>query len=216
MLAVTLVRHGVSEGNLRDEYCGWSDVPLAPKGEQALREYRAAGVYPEADLHYSSPLTRCRQTFDLAFGPSVRPDALLDGFKEAYFAEMEGTRTTPEGHSAFCARWLAGEPIDEAPHMESCAHLRSRAFGALADVVRRMGDAGARTAAVVTHSFFIRGLITRLMGWEPARWYDFEVPNGLGYTLELEVPHGDPTDLRLLRAVPLCLPDAPREVLVPR
>ena len=226
MLRVTLVRHGQSEGNVRGLYCGWVDVPLTEQGRADVLAYRAQGVYPQADLHFCSPLLRCRQTFAAAFGPD-EPDALLDGLKEAHFGELDGRVCGPEG-PAFARAWLSGKPFPQAPHLESCEHLRDRAAVTLADVVARMGAAGACTAVLVTHSYWIRGLLTRLMGWSALRWPDVPVLNGLGYTLELEEPGsatgvqadfatlGGPAVVvpRLLRATELVAPGAGRVPLV--
>lgn len=224
MLRVTLIRHGQSEGNVRSLYCGWTDVPLTEQGCADVRAYRAQGVYPDADLAFCSPLLRCRQTFEAAFGPRV-PDALLDGLKEARFGELDGKVCGPEG-PAFARAWLAGESFPQAPHLEPCECLRGRAVSTLSDVVARMDASGARTAVLVTHSYWIRGLITRLMGWSTLRWPDVPVANGLGYVLELEDPGlGEgvrmgpdvpdvPVVPRLTRAVELVVPGDDHDPLV--
>lgn len=202
MLDIVLVRHGVSEGNLRRAYCGRLDVPLAEEGALGIRALRAQGAYPPTCLHFSSPLLRCRQTFEEAFGPQVRLDGVLDGFAEVDFGGLEGVSLSPDASESFRRRWIAGEPTPEAPGAESCAESRERAFAAVADLVARMEAKGAPSATVVTHSFFMRAVLTRLAGLGPRHWFDFDVPNGLGYVLEVDPRPFARGRSGLVRAVP--------------
>lgn len=199
MLKVTVVRHGQSAGNAAGRYCGWTDVPLTEDGALAVRELAAAGLYPPAGLRFCSPLARCRQTYGAAYGEGAAPPVLLDGLREAYFGEREGTAYPPDGVQGFAARWVAGGRFPDAPHLETCAHLRGRAMETFAQVVGAMRREGAGEAVLFTHGFWIRGLITSLMGWDASHWYDFPVPNALGYVLELDdgAPRGR---VRLARA----------------
>lgn len=183
LMRVVLVRHGVSVGNLRRAICGQTDVPLAPEGVAGIRDLRARGVYPPTDLHFSSPLARCLQTFQLAYAPEALIDGVLDGFKEVDFGPLEGTTPTPGQLAEFRDRWLAGRPY--AAGIESCEHARERAFGAMRDLVARMEAVGARSATVVTHSYLMRAALTRLAGLSPDHWFDFDLPNGMGYVLDV-------------------------------
>ena len=46
MRHLTLIRHGLTEGNVRRWYYGALDLPLCEAGADALREAAAAGLYP--------------------------------------------------------------------------------------------------------------------------------------------------------------------------
>lgn len=211
-MRIVLVRHGVSEGNLRHATCGQTDVPLAPEGIDGIRDLRARGVYPPTDLHFSSPLTRCLQTFQLAYAPEVLIDGVLDGFKEVSFGEMEGKTLTPGQRCEFLDRWLVGRPYD-AEGLESCEDLRERAFGAVRDLVARMEAAEARSATVVTHSYLMRAALTRLAGLSPNHWFDFDLPNGMGYVLDVVPEPFAAGESGLARAVPFG--PAPRDARRP-
>src|SRR5271156_5095438 len=65
---LVLVRHGQSEGNLKNLFTGWRDVGLTEKG---IKEARAAGQKLKArglrfDVAFTSALVRAQHTLDLA------------------------------------------------------------------------------------------------------------------------------------------------------
>ena len=92
---IHLIRHGVTEGNLRGQYIGSTDMPLAEEGKKRLLDLRAKGGYPTAKAYFSSPLLRCRQTLDVLY-PGVRP-IVLDGLRECDFGEWEGKTAEQPG-----------------------------------------------------------------------------------------------------------------------
>ena len=56
-MKLTLLRHGQTEGSLRDLYYGATDLPVLPESLATLRE--SAGRYPTAPRYYTSGLLRC-------------------------------------------------------------------------------------------------------------------------------------------------------------
>lgn len=63
-----LLRHGASDWNLRNLFTGWTDIGLAPKGEEEARKagrlMAEAGLEP--DVLYTSVLKRATETADIA------------------------------------------------------------------------------------------------------------------------------------------------------
>ena len=59
-MKLTLLRHGQTEGSLRDLYYGATDLPVLPESLAALHE--SAGRYPTASRYYTSGLLRTEQT----------------------------------------------------------------------------------------------------------------------------------------------------------
>ena len=100
---IHLIRHGVTEGNLRGRYIGSTDVPLAEEGKKRLLDLRAKGGYPTAKAYFSSPLLRCRQIAWNCSIPACRP-IVLDGLRECNFGEWEGENggTAGKGRPSFC------------------------------------------------------------------------------------------------------------------
>ena len=57
-MKLTLIRHGLTEGNIRRLYYGAMDLPLLPDGIEALHALRDGGGYPEAEQYFTSGMTR--------------------------------------------------------------------------------------------------------------------------------------------------------------
>ena len=67
-MKLTLIRHGLTEGNIRRLYYGAMDLPLLPDGIEALHALRDGGGYPEAEQYFTSGMTRTEQTFAALYG----------------------------------------------------------------------------------------------------------------------------------------------------
>ena len=64
-MELLLLRHSITPGNLKRQYIGSTDQPLAPEGEELARKRR--GEMPEIGGLWVSPMLRCRQTAALLF-----------------------------------------------------------------------------------------------------------------------------------------------------
>ena len=53
-MKLTLIRHGLTEGNIRRLYYGAMDLPLLPDGIEALHALRDGGGYPEAERYFTA------------------------------------------------------------------------------------------------------------------------------------------------------------------
>ena len=59
-ITMAFIRHGETASNRRKSYLGWTDEPLSEDGCEMLLRNRKN--YPAADLIFTSPMLRCRQT----------------------------------------------------------------------------------------------------------------------------------------------------------
>lgn len=59
-MKLTLIRHGLTEGNIRRLYYGAMDLPLLPDGIEALHALRDGGGYPEAERYFTSGMDPAR------------------------------------------------------------------------------------------------------------------------------------------------------------
>lgn len=92
MTTLTIIRHGLSEGNRACAFHGRTDTPLAPQGEaQAASLGDALGrTAPRPVALYTSPLQRARQTA-AAIGARLGMEPLIvPELSECDFGEVEG------------------------------------------------------------------------------------------------------------------------------
>ncbi|MBS5450748.1 MAG: histidine phosphatase family protein [Coriobacteriia bacterium] len=190
MLRMVLLRHSFSMGNARRQFSGMGDVELAPEGIQMVCDYREQGVYEtyaSTQRYYSSPLRRCRQTFELAFDGRKQLDGVVGSLHELDFGEAEGTSLEGDDMRAFFERWANGEPEPAAPHLESLRHLCDRgAIVARALALSCVRD-GVESVTLVAHSAVSRALIVGLAGLPLQTFLEMQMLNALGYTLTLDV-----------------------------
>lgn len=68
---IILIRHGITEGNLRHWYYGWTDVPLLEEGRKELVRLRKEGIYPEIPEDapvFRSEFERTLETLRILYG----------------------------------------------------------------------------------------------------------------------------------------------------
>ncbi|NLD19454.1 MAG: histidine phosphatase family protein [Clostridiales bacterium] len=86
---ICLIRHGITEGNVRKLYYGYSDIPLAEEGVEGLKKLTESGIYPDSEKtdFYTSGLIRTEQTLSLIYGQ--REHKVMDSLREINFGIFE-------------------------------------------------------------------------------------------------------------------------------
>ena len=83
-VAITLLRHGLTEANERKEYLGWTDSPLSERGRMEISQLKAG--FREYEMVISSDLKRCMDTAKLLF-PTVSIQA-NPAFREMNWGQL--------------------------------------------------------------------------------------------------------------------------------
>ena len=154
---IHLIRHGLTEGNLKQQYIGSTDLPLAGVGVSELMKLRDELDYPKVDKVYSSPMLRCKQTAALLY-PS-KDIQLVDNLREIDFGEFEGKTATELENLPSYADWAAGR-INAAPGGEDNTEFTKRLCVGLNQIVRDMMASGAEHSAVIMHGGAIMALLS--------------------------------------------------------
>ncbi len=179
---LTLLRHGLAQGESDGRYIGHTDAPLTEEGKQQLLEMRETMRYPHAQALFTSPLARCRETAALLY-PEAKPIA-LDGLREYYFGEFEDkTPVELENHPVY-HRWLSGEPGLTPPFAEALEAFQARIFGTFEKLVGGLLKTGTNHAVVITHGGIIMALLARF-GLPEADMHEWLTPSGCGFLLRI-------------------------------
>ena len=179
---IHLIRHGITEGNLRGQYIGRTDSPLAPQGVKHLEELSAEHDYPAAQVYYCSPLTRCVQTLRILY-PEADP-ILVDGLRECDFGDWEGKTAKELEHEDTFLRWMESREAVTPPNGESGRAFTQRVCMTFEKLVEGMLRSGTDSAVAITHGGTIMALLS-VYGLPRARFYDWLTENGHGYTLRI-------------------------------
>ena len=112
---IGLIRHGITEGNVRRLYYGKTDVPLAQKGIDELSRLSEEGVYPDGENVnlFTTGLLRTRQTKDILYGD--RPYEVIEYLQEINFGEFEMKSYEELLENEEYRDWITAEDLEKAP-----------------------------------------------------------------------------------------------------
>lgn len=185
-MQLTLIRHGLTAGNVQRLFYGSTDLPLLPEGLAALEQLRQSGSYPQAGRFYTSGMRRANQTLAALYGPVAY--AVLPGLQEIDFGEFE-MKSYPElcNLPGFQA-WITGDnEANVCPGGESGVQVTRRALAALAPLLAAEED-----AVCITHGGVIGGVLAQ---WFPqGNRYDWTPQPGHGF--QITCLAGKPVDIR--------------------
>ena len=174
-MKLTLIRHGLTEGNLKRWYYGGVDIPLAPEGEAALRALREQYDYPTAPRYYTSGMIRTEQTLAILYGD--QPHTVVPGLREMNFGDWEQCSYEDlKDDPAFIA-WATGDVEHHvAPNGESFAQVYDRVGEAILPILEKNED-----AVCVVHGGVIAFLLKRWFPTDLAHTYERTPEPGHGY-----------------------------------
>lgn len=176
---IHLIRHGLTEGNLAQQYIGKTDLPLAGVGVAQLKQYADEHDYPKVDAVYSSPMLRCVQSARILY--PAKDIQTVDKLREIDFGRFEGkTANELEGDPAY-ADWAAGR-INAAPDGEDNTEFAKRLCVGLNEIVRDMMAKKAEHAAVIMHGGAIMMLLASC-ALPRKSMVEWTCPAGSGFTL---------------------------------
>ncbi len=163
MTDLVLVRHGETEWSAQGRYAGATDVALNKAGREQAQRLAAWVSRAQLAEVWSSPLTRARETAEIATGGAGLPLRIDPRLAELDFGEAEGLTSAqmrqlfPDARAAF-ERNPAAHPL---PGGERPGAALARALSCLEEI--STGNPRARVMVVV-HTTLIRLLVCHVLG----------------------------------------------------
>lgn len=180
-MAITLFRHGLTEGNKQKVYMGWNDSPLS---KEAIQQLSAYPFNKETyDFFVSSDLGRCLCTFQRLF-PNVKPMALRE-LREMNFGLFEGKTYEELKEEKEYQQWIHNMSSYAPPDGESFGEFSRRVDKGWKEIVDVMVQRDYRNTFIVTHGGVIRYLLDKLSPGEKEFW-EWDIPHGTGYVLTFD------------------------------
>ena len=179
MIKIWLIRHGMTEGNLKGRYIGRTDEPLCQEGKKALAELS----YPVPDGLFVSPMIRCRETAEILFpGKGFQ---IIDQLSETDFGNFENKNYRELAGNPDYQAWIDSGGNLPFPGGESRENFRKRTLEGFQRVIAICSRENLQSAALIVHG----GTIMTLMeAWgRPERdFYSWHVKNGHCYVTETD------------------------------
>lgn len=154
-----LVRHGETNWNVTQRYCGWSDVPLSRTGRAQARwlAHQLAPVRLQAI--YCSDLSRAHETATLIAARQMQavPLRISKQWRELNFGEWEGLTYDDIVRQSHSMPAFFTDPLHHAPPGgESLIDLLQRLRLAL---IQLQTETSAGDIAIVSHGGLLRALL---------------------------------------------------------
>ena len=174
-----LIRHGMTEGNLKGQYIGRTELPVTPEGITMLKNLKEQLDYPFVDRVYSSPMLRCRQTANMLY--PEREITLIDNLIEYHFGDFEGKTANELEHTKEYIDWTSGK-VNGTPNGEDNTEFTKRICLGINEIVRDMMNNDYNDAAVIMHGGTIMTFLAAcaLPRHSLVEW---ATENGRGYTI---------------------------------
>ena len=179
---IHLIRHGITEGNLKGQYIGSTDLPLCSEGIAEIERLDKEFEYPGAGAFISSPMLRCQQTMKLIY-PEVSV-LTIDELRECDFGEFEGRTAAELENSEAFKEWITAD-ADYAPYGgESGNHFASRVCSVFEQIVDGLIKTGTTSSVIMTHGGIISMILSRY-GLPQAQPTDWPCAPGCGYSVRV-------------------------------
>ncbi len=179
---IYLIRHGITEANLKGQYAGVLDIPVCEEGEKKLYQLKNDFQYPEIEECYSSPLCRCVRTAKIIY-PNIKP-IIKESLKEWDFGEWEGKTTNELLKDDRYVNWVKNNRTDPTPGGESGIKFTERVCRAFEEIVESLVKRGITSAGIFTHGGVIMNLLVTY-GLPKKEFFDWITDNGCGFALRL-------------------------------
>ncbi|MBR5637759.1 MAG: histidine phosphatase family protein [Pseudobutyrivibrio sp.] len=171
---ITLIRHGMTPGNLNKCYIGITDEELSDEGISQIK----SRSYPKADIVFSSPLLRCIQTAKLIY-PTHEP-FIIEELKETDFGCFEGKNYKELSGVLEYQKWIDSGGELAFPGGESKQEAIDRSLIGFNKLIEKSKDYS--NISVIAHGGTIMAILQSIFGGD---YYSYHVENGEGYTIDL-------------------------------
>lgn len=187
-MRLTIIRHGITAGNLLEQHIGSTDLPLVEQGVELAR--KTAPFLAAYDVCYASPMLRTRQTAALLFpGREIIP---FPGFQERDFGLYEGKSMQDLKDDPAYMRWLP-EQVEAPPGGESRPDLILRCADAMERLTADAKSRGAQNIVLVTHGNVVMALMSHFVR-NGGSYYDWLTDNCGGWVVAVDE---DPLSFRV-------------------
>ena len=175
-MRILLLRHGETPGNKEKRFIGCrTDEGLTAEAQRALEEKTVT-----ADICYTSPLKRARQTAESVFQGEI---LVKEALKECDFGLLEGKNHQEMSGVPWYEAFLQAGGTKPYPGGEWPEAFYARSLAVFWEIFEEAGAENRKQILVVTHGGVIMGIMAGLFG-DNSEIYAFHVDNGCGFLID--------------------------------
>lgn len=174
-----LIRHGMTDGNIKGQYIGRTELPVTPEGITALNNLKNNIEYPNVQKVYSSPMLRCRQTAKIIY--PQKDILVVPNLIEYDFGEFEGKTASELESRPEYFEWTSGKRT-APPGGEDSTEFAKRICLGINEVVRDMMNSDVDESAVFMHGGTIMMFLASC-ALPRRKLVEWTTDNGRGYSI---------------------------------
>ena len=180
-MEIHLIRHGKTQANEAGLYCGKTDLPLSRNGIQELEVLLKRGIYPRADMVYTSGMLRARRSAEIICGNSQTVE--MPELNEFDFGIFEMKSYEELKHRTDYRSWISDLTGDvSCPQGESKRQFTARVTACYEAIISNVRQSGKTSAIIVCHGGVIVCIMEGLFP-DTRNYYEWQPEPGRGYTI---------------------------------
>lgn len=182
-MRLILIRHGLTDDNLKKRYCGIRDVGINKLGQQKLEEIKNKIRCLNVDTVLSSDSKRSWQTAKVIFGNKTYKIIKNPNLREINFGKWEGLTYNQilKRHPRVYKKWLEDPFAADIPQGEKLPHFILRIKNELKKIINLKID---KTVALVTHAGVMRVILNTLLKIKKQDFWRFKINPSAIYIIE--------------------------------
>jgi len=176
-----LVRHGLTDWNVQQRFCGHSDIPLSGQGQVQALWIAEQLLQENISAIYTSDLARARKTAEIIAYQRLPKIQVKESvaWREMDFGEWEGLTYTQiveqfKDHVGF----FIDPEHHTPPNGESLSQMQQRVKDALTAIIYSDELLVAGDAVIVSHGGPLRILLCSMLGMPLQRQWQFQLDPG--------------------------------------
>ena len=188
-----LVRHGLTDWNVQQRFCGRSDIPLSARGQEQSLWIAKQLLKESVSVIYTSDLIRASETAEII--ASQRASAVQikasPEWREMDFGEWEGlTYAQIEEQFKDQLGFFTDPEHHSPPNGESLTHLQQRVMDAFLVIVRSDEILPPGDVVIVSHGGPLRILLCSILGIPLQRQWQIKLDFGSLSAIDLLPGYG--------------------------
>ncbi len=179
-MKLILIRHGKTQHNIDEKFCGSTDAEVCEIGVEELLKLKETIKYPKAERFFTSGMKRTNKTLEVLYG--IENPEVLEQFKEMNFGDFENVTFKQLESDERFVEWSKDTFNQRCPGGESGKDMLER----LVTGIEKLKHTKEKSIVVVSHGAVIATAMQYLFRDIEISFQQLIPDNGRGYIIDLD------------------------------